>query len=97
MHSLRACRSFTRRFSSAAVAPSAPKADVSALKRIGVVGAGQMGQGIGIVSAVVAKRHVTMVDAAPASLERSQAFIRSLLDKDVKKVRTSREAGTSTL
>lgn len=63
---------------------SAPSA-ASSIQRIGVVGAGQMGGGIGIVAAVQAKLRVLMVDVSAEGLARNTAFTRALLEKDVKK------------
>jgi len=57
----------------------------SAIKRVGVVGAGQMGTGIGIVAATVAKTDVVMIDANQASLDRSKAFMENLFKKDIAK------------
>ena len=55
--------------------------------RLGVIGGGQMGTGIAYVSSVVAHLPVTIVDSNPSQLQRSRAFITSLLDKDEKKGR----------
>ena len=55
--------------------------------RIGVIGGGQMGTGIAYVSSVIAHLPVTIVDSSAAQLQRSRAFISSLLDKDHKKGR----------
>ena len=64
---------------------TASKANLSHITRIGVVGAGQMGQGIGVVSAVNAKRNVIMIDVSQESLNKSTSFIKKLFDKDVSK------------
>ena len=44
-------------------------------RNIGVIGAGQMGTGIGIVASRIAGLNVTMVDPSEASLGKSDAFI----------------------
>ena len=46
------------------------------IKTVGVVGAGQMGTGIGIVASRVAGLNVTFVDPSADSLKRSEAFIK---------------------
>ena len=79
-----------RCFSTAAAAGSAAT-PLSAIKRVGVIGAGQMGQGIGVVAAVHAKKQVLMVDLNADVLARSSAFIRTLLEKDVKKGKMTAE------
>ena len=80
-------RSFSTAASLSFPAPAAPssKANISSIKRLGVVGAGQMGGGIGIVAAVQAKLNVLMVDVSAEGLARNTAFTRALLEKDVKK------------
>ena len=75
-----------RCFSTAAAATP-----LSAIKRVGVIDAGQMGQGIGVVAAVHAKKQVLMVDLNADVLARSSAFIRTLLEKDVKKGKMTAE------
>lgn len=62
---------------------------LSWIKRLGVVGAGQMGQGIGIVTAVQAQLPVTLVDASPEALKRANDFIAAHLRKDVSKGKLS--------
>ena len=44
-------------------------------RNIGVIGAGQMGTGIGIVASRVAGLNVTMVDPSESSLSKSEAFV----------------------
>lgn len=67
------------------------------VKTIGVVGAGQMGMGIALVAANVAKRNVIVMDSDKASLERGTAFADKLLAKDVKKGKLSEEDKASAL
>ncbi|KAJ2000884.1 hypothetical protein H4R26_004403 [Coemansia thaxteri] len=50
-----------------------------------VVGAGQMGIGIGLVAARVAKLDVQFIDSNPAQLEKGLLFLDKLLAKDVAK------------
>ncbi|KAK3945092.1 3-hydroxybutyryl-CoA dehydrogenase [Diplogelasinospora grovesii] len=57
------------------------------VKRIGVVGAGQMGLGIALVAAQKAGVPVTLVDSSQKSLDKGLAFAEKLLAKDVSKSR----------
>lgn len=57
------------------------------MKRIGIVGAGQMGTGIGIVASRVAGLEVSFVDPYQESLKRSEKFIANWCDKEMKKGR----------
>ena len=57
------------------------------IKQLGVLGAGQMGTGIALVSAVRAKMPVLIHDTSPSQLARSQTFVSTLLSKDVAKGR----------
>ncbi|CAE7211630.1 hbdA [Symbiodinium sp. CCMP2592] len=61
----------------------------TAISRVGVVGCGQMGTGIAIVAAAHAGAEVVGMDAFPASLERSKAFVHDWAKKEVKKGRMS--------
>ncbi|KAJ2320974.1 hypothetical protein GGI00_006141 [Coemansia sp. RSA 2681] len=58
---------------------------VNSIKKMCVVGAGQMGIGIGLVAARVAKLDVQFVDSNPAQLEKGLSFLDKLLVKDVAK------------
>ncbi|KAJ1948576.1 hypothetical protein EC988_005119 [Linderina pennispora] len=58
---------------------------VNSIKNVCVVGAGQMGIGIGLVAARVAKLNVQFVDSNPAQLEKGLAFLDKLLVKDIGK------------
>lgn len=62
------CRSFS---SSARTLAEAQAADV---RKLGVVGAGQMGLGIALVAARAAKVPVTVVDSSSKSLDKGLAF-----------------------
>jgi threonine dehydrogenase-like Zn-dependent dehydrogenase len=75
----------------------ASQANISSIKRVGVVGAGQMGQGIGVVSAVNAKLNVLMVDISAESLAKSTGFIKSLYEKDIKKGKMTHEDAEAAL
>ncbi|KAK1829608.1 3-hydroxyacyl-CoA dehydrogenase [Podospora conica] len=61
------------------------------VKRLGVVGAGQMGLGIALVAAVKAQVPVTLVDSAQTSLDKGISFAEKLLAKDVAKNRITQE------
>jgi len=65
------------------------------VKRIGVVGAGQMGTGIAIVAARNAGLEVHAFDKFPASLERSDKFVKDWAAKEVKKGRMTEDEGTA--
>ncbi|KAK9472651.1 3-hydroxyacyl-CoA dehydrogenase [Dipodascopsis tothii] len=56
-------------------------------KKLAVIGAGQMGLGIALVAASVAKLPVSLIDSSADSLARADSFLDSLLAKDVKKGR----------
>ena len=66
------------------------------LKRIGVVGAGQMGNGIAQVSAA-AGADVILVDVAQSALDRAMATIDKNLGRMVKKERISADEAAVTL
>jgi len=59
----------------------------TAIKKIGVVGCGQMGTGIGIVSSRTAGINVTFIDPHEGSIKTSQAMIKSWSDKEIGKGR----------
>ncbi|OHE96384.1 3-hydroxyacyl-CoA dehydrogenase [Colletotrichum orchidophilum] len=61
------------------------------VKRLGVIGAGQMGLGIALVAAQRAQVQVTLVDANKAALDKGLAFAEKLLAKDVSKSRITQE------
>src|ERR1044072_147519 len=69
---------------------------MSAVKSIGVVGAGTMGPGIAQVAAQ-AGLAVTMVDVAPAALERGIAGIGKSLDRLIAKGKLTADDKTATL
>jgi len=57
----------------------------SAIKRIGVLGAGQMGTGIGIVASRVANLEVVFVDPIAESLKKSEKFVHGWCKKEIEK------------
>ncbi|KAH8772653.1 3-hydroxyacyl-CoA dehydrogenase [Diaporthe sp. PMI_573] len=61
------------------------------VRRLGVVGAGQMGLGIALVAAQRAQVPVTLVDNSQASLDKGLKFADKLLAKDVSKERITQE------
>jgi len=65
------------------------------IQRVGVIGAGQMGTGIALVTAMHAKLPVMIQDISPVMEDRSREFSKSLLAKNVKKGKmTQDEADT---
>ncbi|KAJ1867620.1 hypothetical protein LPJ78_000855 [Coemansia sp. RSA 989] len=61
------------------------------IKNICVVGAGQMGIGIGLVAARVAKLNVQFIDSSPAQLSKGLEFLDKLLVKDIAKGKYTEE------
>ncbi|KAI1108979.1 3-hydroxybutyryl-CoA dehydrogenase [Nemania sp. NC0429] len=61
------------------------------VKRLGVIGAGQMGLGIALVAAQKAGVPVILVDNSQASLDKGLAFADKLLAKDVSKSRITQD------
>lgn len=53
------------------------------VKRIGIVGAGQMGTGIGIVASRVAGIQVKFVEPNKHNLTKSKEFFNSWCDKEI--------------
>ncbi|ETI29352.1 hypothetical protein G647_01805 [Cladophialophora carrionii CBS 160.54] len=66
------------------------------VKKLGVIGAGQMGLGIALVAAQKAQVPVTLVDNSQQSLEKGLAFADKLLAKDVQKQRISEDVAKAT-
>ncbi|KAF2153738.1 hypothetical protein K461DRAFT_319977 [Myriangium duriaei CBS 260.36] len=79
-----------RCFSATTLRPAA--ADI---KKIGVIGAGQMGLGIALVAAQKAGVSVALVDSQQKSLDKGLKFADKLLEKDVTKQRISQEDATA--
>ncbi|KAI2609256.1 3-hydroxyacyl-CoA dehydrogenase [Hypoxylon sp. NC1633] len=70
---------------------STPAQQAAEIKRLGVLGAGQMGLGIALVAAQKAGVPVTLVDSSKAALDRGLGFADKLLSKDVSKSRITQE------
>lgn len=69
---------------------------MSAVKKIGVVGAGQMGAGIAQVAAM-AGYETYLFDAQPKSLEKGMNLIKTLLQKGVEKEKYTKQFAEETL
>lgn len=54
---------------------------------LGVIGAGQMGTGIGIVGSAVADLNVVFADPSEVSLKKCEAMATNWCDKEIKKER----------
>ncbi|KFY75617.1 hypothetical protein V499_04419 [Pseudogymnoascus sp. VKM F-103] len=68
---------------------SSPIVAAGAVKKLGVIGAGQMGLGIALVAARNAGVPVTLLDTSQASIDKGLKFADKLLAKDVAKERIS--------
>lgn len=68
---------------------SSPVVAAGAIKKLGVIGAGQMGLGIALVAARQAGVPVTLLDTSQASIDKGLKFADKLLAKDVAKERIS--------
>ncbi|KAJ2519615.1 hypothetical protein GGI11_001334 [Coemansia sp. RSA 2049] len=66
-------------------------AAAASIRRLSVVGAGQMGIGIGLVAARVAKLNVQFIDSSADQLTKGLAFLDKLLVKDVGRGRCTEE------
>ncbi|KAI9846798.1 MAG: hypothetical protein M1837_003647 [Sclerophora amabilis] len=66
------------------------------VKKLGVIGAGQMGLGIALVAAQKAQVPVTVVDNSQASIDKGLQFADKLLEKDVSKQRLSKDDAAAT-
>ncbi|OAX85603.1 hypothetical protein ACJ72_00017 [Emergomyces africanus] len=76
----------SRSFSTSPIAQAAAE-----VKKLGVIGAGQMGLGIALVAAQKAGVPVTLVDNSQASLDKGMKFADKLLEKDVAKERMTQD------
>ncbi|KAK0269769.1 hypothetical protein LTR35_014661 [Friedmanniomyces endolithicus] len=72
------------------------EAQAAEVKRLGVVGAGQMGLGIALVASRMAKVPVVVVDNSQKSLDKGLAFADKLLAKDVSKQRITQSEADET-
>jgi len=61
------------------------------ISTIGVVGGGQMGMGIALTAARVAKKNVIVCDTNPAYLQKQLDLVKKITDKDVAKQKYTRE------
>ncbi|RVX75446.1 hypothetical protein B0A52_00799 [Exophiala mesophila] len=75
---------------------TSPTRAAAEVKKIGVIGAGQMGLGIALVAAQKAQVPVTLVDNSQQSLDKGLAFADKLLAKDVSKQRITEEVAKAT-
>jgi 3-hydroxybutyryl-CoA dehydrogenase len=60
---------------------------VHGIRTVGIIGAGQMGTGIALVSALRAKVPVKLYDKSSEQVTKGLAFMDKLLEKDVSKGR----------
>ncbi|SGY40086.1 BQ5605_C003g02322 [Microbotryum silenes-dioicae] len=67
------------------------------IKTLGVIGAGQMGLGIALTAARVARVEVLLADSNRANLDKSLAFAESLLQKDVTRGKLDAETSSAIL
>ncbi|GME23391.1 3-hydroxybutyryl-dehydrogenase [Neofusicoccum parvum] len=65
------------------------------VKKLGVIGAGQMGLGIALVAAQKAQLPVKLIDTSQASIDKGLKFADKLLEKDVSKQRISKDDATA--
>ncbi|KAK5137560.1 hypothetical protein LTR08_008540 [Meristemomyces frigidus] len=84
-----------RQFSSSKRA-SAVDAQAAVVKKLGVIGAGQMGLGIALVASRMAKVPVVILDNSQKSLDKGLSFADKLLSKDVSKDRISQSDADAT-
>jgi len=61
------------------------------ISTVGVIGGGQMGTGIALVTAVRAKKNVVIMDVGQPQVDASMAFVDKLLAKDVGKGKLAQE------
>ncbi|EHA51520.1 hypothetical protein MCOR27_000385 [Pyricularia oryzae] len=75
---------------------STPSRGAAEVKKLGVLGAGQMGLGIALVAARVAQVPVTLVDPSQGALDKGLSLADKLLSKDLQKSRISQEDADAT-
>ncbi|TLS30047.1 hypothetical protein PpBr36_02344 [Pyricularia pennisetigena] len=75
---------------------STPSRGAAEVKKLGVLGAGQMGLGIALVAARVAQVPVTLVDPSQGALDKGLSLADKLLSKDIQKSRISQEDADAT-
>ncbi len=66
-------------------------------RRVGVLGSGQMGTGIGFVASVSARIPVYMFDSNAAALAKSKSFVEQLMAKEVAKGRLTTDSASAAL
>ncbi|RHZ75872.1 hypothetical protein Glove_209g136 [Diversispora epigaea] len=66
------------------------------VRKVGVIGAGQMGTGIALVIANIAQLHVKIYDTNPKQIDKGLELINKLIEKDVSKKRITSEHAEST-
>ncbi|KLJ06540.1 3-hydroxybutyryl-CoA dehydrogenase [Blastomyces silverae] len=76
----------SRSFSTTPIAQAARE-----VKKVGVIGAGQMGLGIALVAAQKAGVPVTLIDTSQESLDKGMKFADKLLEKDIAKERITKD------
>ncbi|KAK5169889.1 uncharacterized protein LTR77_005867 [Saxophila tyrrhenica] len=100
MYTTRALNSLSRRYICAQCrhfSSSKPTlAQAAEVKKLGVIGAGQMGLGIALTASRMAKVPVTVVDNSQQSLDKGMSFADKLLAKDVQKEKISQSDSDST-
>ncbi|KAL8663372.1 MAG: hypothetical protein Q9202_003891 [Teloschistes flavicans] len=74
---------------------TSPGMAAAEVKKLGVVGAGQMGLGIALVAAQKAQIPVTLVDNSQASIDKGLKFADKLLEKDISKDRLTKSEATT--
>ncbi|RDW89570.1 hypothetical protein BP6252_01602 [Coleophoma cylindrospora] len=84
-------RQLTRSIRHARCFSSTPSASAQQVKRLGVIGAGQMGLGIALVAAKTAGVPVTLVDTNQTAIDKGLKFADKLLAKDVSKERITQD------
>jgi len=67
------------------------------IKKIAIIGAGQMGTGVAKVASQTALKQVVLIDNSSVILEKSKKFIEDLLTKDVSKAKATESEKKSTL
>jgi len=83
---------FPSRFARVVGSAQVRHSSTTGIQRIGVVGGGQMGMGIALVSALHAQRSVVVVDSSSTQLDRGVSLVEKILAKDVAKGKVTQEA-----
>ncbi|ORX56165.1 hypothetical protein DM01DRAFT_1334657 [Hesseltinella vesiculosa] len=80
-----------RLFQSTRSMTTSAKVNIDHIKRVGVIGSGQMGLGIAYVAANVTQLPVVLMDISKEQTDRGIAFMNKLLEKDVAKNKITAE------